>query len=60
MALLAVLGIAWAVEPPTVRLAAGVHQGPLVLDHAQTVVGEEGAIVRGGILVTADDVTCAT
>ena len=54
---LAVLGIAWAVEPPTVRLAAGVHQGPLVLDHAQTVVGEAGAIVRGGILITADDVT---
>jgi hypothetical protein len=57
VALLAVLGIAWAVEPPTVRLAAGVHQGPLVLDHAQTVVGEPGAIVRGGIVVTADDVT---
>ena len=57
VALLAVLGIAWAVEPPTVRLEAGVHQGPLVLDHAQTVVGEEGAIVRGGILVNADDVT---
>jgi hypothetical protein len=57
VALLAVLGIAWAVEPPTVRLEAGVHQGPLVLDHAQTVVGEEGTIVRGGILVTADDVT---
>jgi nitrous oxidase accessory protein NosD len=57
VALLAVLGIAWAVEPPTVRLETGVHQGPLVLDHAQTVVGEEGAIVQGGILVTADDVT---
>ena len=57
VALVAVLGIAWAVEPPTVRLAAGVHQGPLVLDHAQTVIGEKGAIVRGGILITADDVT---
>ena len=57
VALLAVLGIAWAVEPPTVRLEAGVHQGPLVLDHAQTLVGEEGVIVQGGILVTADDVT---
>lgn len=57
VALVAVLGLAWAVEPPTVRLAAGMHQGPLVLDHAQTVVGEEGAIVRGGILITADDVT---
>ena len=34
-----------------------MHQGPLVLDHAQTVVGEEGAIVRGGIRITADDVT---
>ena len=57
VALLAVLGIAWAVEPPTVRLAAGIHEGPLVLDHAQTVVGEPGTIVRGGIVVTADDVT---
>ncbi|NUT56051.1 MAG: hypothetical protein HOQ03_08735, partial [Thermoleophilia bacterium] len=57
VALAAVLGIAWAVEPPTVRLEAGVHYGPLVLDHAQTVVGEPGAVVRGGILVTADDVT---
>ena len=37
--LLAVVGTAWAVEPPTVRLAAGIHQGPLVLDHAQTVIG---------------------
>ena len=57
VALLAVVGTAWAVEPPTVRLAAGDHQGPLVLDHAQTVIGEPGAVVRGGILITADDVT---
>jgi Right handed beta helix region len=57
LGLLAVVGTAWAVEPPTVRLAAGVHQGPLVLDHAQTVLGEPGAVVRGGILITADDVT---
>jgi hypothetical protein len=55
--LLLVLGTAWAVEPPTMRLAAGVHHGPLVLDHAQTVVGADGAVVRGGILITADDVT---
>jgi nitrous oxidase accessory protein NosD len=57
VALVAVLGVAWAVEPPTMRLEAGVHDGPLVLDHAQTVVGEPGAVVRGGILITADDVT---
>ena len=50
-------GVAWAVEPPTVTSHAGVHQGPLVLDHAQTLVGEPGAVVRGGIVVTADDVT---
>jgi Right handed beta helix region len=57
LALAAVLGTAWAVEPPTVRLPAGVHEGPLVLDHAQTVIGEEGTVVRGGIVITADDVT---
>ena len=57
VALLAVLGVAWAAQPPTVRLAAGVHRGPLVLDSAQRLVGEPGAVVRGGIVVTADDVT---
>jgi hypothetical protein len=54
---LAVLGVAWAVEPPTVRLPAGEHTGPLVLDHAQTLVGEPGTVVNGGIVITADDVT---
>ncbi len=56
-ALLAVVGTAWAVEPPTVRLAAGIHRGPLILDHAQTVVGRRGTVVEGGIVITADDVT---
>lgn len=50
-------GIAWAMQPPTVELAAGIHQGPLVLDRAQKLVGEPGAVVRGGIVVTADNVT---
>ena len=40
-----------------VHLAAGVHEGPLVLGHSQQLVGEPGAVVRGGIVVTADDVT---
>jgi hypothetical protein len=57
LALAGVLGVAWAAQPPVVRLAAGVHEGPLVLDRAQRLVGERGAVVRGGILVTADDVT---
>jgi Right handed beta helix region len=50
-------GVAWAAEPPTVRLSAGTHRGPLVLDSAQKLIGEDGAVVEGGIVVTADDVT---
>jgi nitrous oxidase accessory protein NosD len=50
-------GIGWVTQPPTVRLEAGIHDGPLVLDYEQTLVGEPGAVVRGGILVTADGVT---
>jgi Right handed beta helix region len=50
-------GVAWAAEPPTVRLSAGTHRGPLVLDSAQKLVGEDRAVVEGGIVVTADDVT---
>lgn len=49
-------GTAYAIQPPTVRLAAGVHQGPIVLDHAQRLIGSRGAVVRGGIVVTADNV----
>jgi hypothetical protein len=56
-AVAAVLGVAWTAQPPTVRLEAGVHEGPLVLDSAQTLVGERGTIVRGGIRIEADDVT---
>jgi nitrous oxidase accessory protein NosD len=48
--------VAWATQPPTVRLEAGLHEGPLVLDYSQKLVGDPGAVVRGGILVTADDV----
>jgi hypothetical protein len=50
-------GVAWATAPPTVRLEAGVHRGPLVLAEAQTLVGEPGAVVEGGIVIRADDVT---
>jgi hypothetical protein len=54
---LAAGSVAWATRPPTVTLAAGVHQGPLVLTRAQTLVGRPGAVVRGGIVVRHDDVT---
>ena len=49
--------VAWATQPPVVHLAAGVHEGPLVLGHSQQLVGEPGAVVRGGIVVKASDVT---
>ncbi|HEY0415286.1 MAG TPA: right-handed parallel beta-helix repeat-containing protein [Gaiellaceae bacterium] len=42
-----------AVLPPTVHLH-GVVQGPLLIDHAQTLVG---GTVRGGIVVRASHVT---
>jgi hypothetical protein len=51
--LVAAGGVAWFTRPPTVHLH-GVVRGPLVLDHAQTLVG---GVVKGGIVVTADDVT---
>jgi nitrous oxidase accessory protein NosD len=54
---LAAGSVAWATRPPTVTLAAGVHQGPLVLDREQTLQGEDGAVVRGGIVVRAHGVT---
>ena len=41
---------------PTVVLEAGSHAGPLVLDHSQVLVGRPGAVVRGGIVITSDDV----
>jgi parallel beta-helix repeat protein len=44
---------AYASLPPTVHLH-GTIQGPLVIRHAQTIVG---GVVRGGILIRADHVT---
>lgn len=57
LALAGVLGVAWLTLPPLVRLPAGTHAGPLVLDRPQRLVGEDGAIVRGGIVIRSDDVT---
>jgi parallel beta helix pectate lyase-like protein len=50
-------GFAWSTRPPVVHLGAGEHIGPIVLDHRQKLVGDERAIVRGGIVITASDVT---
>jgi Right handed beta helix region len=50
-------GIAWAAKTPVTRLPAGTHEGPIVLDSARQLVGEDGAVVRGGIVVTANDVS---
>jgi len=54
---LAAVGVAWATQPPTVTLAAGIHRGPIVIDREETLRGEPGAVVRGGIVVRADGVT---
>ena len=48
---------AYAQLPPVVHLAAGVHQGPLVITRREVLVGAPGAVVRGGIVVSADGVT---
>jgi parallel beta-helix repeat protein len=50
-------GYWWWRLPPVVHLSAGVHQGPLVIDSRQKLVGDRGAIVRGGIVVKAHGVT---
>jgi hypothetical protein len=47
------LGADYAVQPPTIHLH-GTIQGPLVIRHAQTLVG---GVVRGGIKIRADHVT---
>jgi hypothetical protein len=49
---------AWGYEqrPPTIHLAAGFHDGPIVLRGPVRLVGEPGAVVRGGIVVTGPDV----
>ena len=47
------LGAASAVRPPTVHLQ-GTVQGPLVIRHAETLVG---GVVHGGILIRASHVT---
>ena len=48
---------AYALQPPVVHLAAGVHRGPLVITRREVLVGEPGAVVRGGIVVRANGVT---
>jgi hypothetical protein len=48
---------AYARLPPVVHLAAGVHQGPLLITRREVLVGAPGAVVRGGIVVRADGVT---
>jgi nitrous oxidase accessory protein NosD len=53
---LAAGGVAYATKPPIVTLSAGVHQGPLVIDREEILVGRPGAVVRGGIVIRADGV----
>jgi hypothetical protein len=57
--LLVLIGSAatWYVRrPPVVHLAAGVHQGPIVIQRREVLEGAPGAVVKGGIVVAHDDV----
>jgi hypothetical protein len=48
---------AYAERPPVVHLSAGVHVGPMVITRREVLVGDPGAVVRGGIVIRADGVT---
>jgi hypothetical protein len=50
-------GIWWHNLPPTVRLAAGLHRGPIYVDRRERLVGAPGAVVLGGVVVRHADVT---
>jgi len=52
----AAAGVYWAKLPPTVHLSAGIHRGPLVITRSQNLVGDPGAVVRGGIVIRASHV----
>ncbi len=56
-ALAAAAGTAYAGLRPVVHLAAGVHMGPLVITRREVLIGDPGAVVRGGIVIRANDVT---
>jgi nitrous oxidase accessory protein NosD len=57
VALAAAGATAYASSAPVVLLRPGVHEGPLVIKHREALVGEPGAVVRGGIVVQASGVT---
>lgn len=57
VALAAAGATAYAGLPPVVHLSAGIHQGPLVISRREVLVGADGAVVRGGIVVAHDNVT---
>jgi hypothetical protein len=48
---------AYAQLPPVVHLAAGVHDGPMVITRREVLVGAPGSVVRGGIIIRANGVT---
>jgi len=48
--------VGFATRPPVVTLAAGVHEGPIVITHQEVLQGKPGAVVHGGIVVRASGV----
>lgn len=49
--------VAYATATPEIHLSRGEHRGPLLIDKARKLIGEDGAVVRGGIRITASGVT---
>jgi parallel beta-helix repeat protein len=47
----------WSNLPPVVHLPTGITRGPLVVDRRERLVGSDGSIVVGGIVVRHSDVT---
>jgi len=47
----------WSNLPPVVHLGSGIIRGPLVVDRREHLVGSEGSVVLGGIVVRHSDVT---
>ena len=53
---LAAGAVGFATRPPVVTLAAGLHEGPIVITHEEVLQGKPGSVVRGGIRVRASGV----
>ena len=57
--MIALLALLWLGPPDTLRLARGVHLGPLVISRPTVVLGETGAVIRGSGRGSVVEITAA-